>query len=231
MDRRGKCHAIQGSRTPRLGLLVTIVVMSMALVVIMLMVIMLMVRHRGRLLFCRDHRLPSSFWSMKDLARSPLQTEKGFDYYSSEAGLHGAGESEQSSLARAMKTAVGRTDPAGGFQALAQGLAGTMQPDGEVVQRNLQLLGDSLRNFALEIDAPDQFGIVRAERGQQAGQAGAHGRLQVIDGRLLILADLHEFTKIGVITPRFRVVSPIVVNHRMAQNSIEPGDDALVILE
>lgn len=64
-------------------------------------------------------------------------------------------------LARAIQATVFAADPAGLFQAGAQGLAGSVQTNREIALRDLQFLSNAFRRFALEIDSPDDLGIIR----------------------------------------------------------------------
>src|SRR5574340_592022 len=176
----------------------------------------------------------------RDAHPSSLQTEEGANYYSClsiqlgwrgyEARTRPCGRYREIGLfAGAIQAAVCTADPAGLFQAGAQGLTGSVQTNREIVVRDLQLLCDACRRFILEIDSPDELGIVRTQLWKQTVKAGTDGGLYLVDWRLLIVPGESQLLEKGFIAASFRAFRPIIVDECVADDFMEPGHHTVII--
>lgn len=90
--------------------------------------------------------------------------------------------------AGAVQAAMLTADAAIFFEAGAQGLTGAVQTNREIVVRGLQILRNTFRRFTLEIDPPDELGIIRTQLWEETVEAGADGGFHFIERRLLIVS-------------------------------------------
>lgn len=119
------------------------------------------------------------------------------------------------------------TGPAGLLQANAQCAAGSVQLDHCRVRGDSLLRRDVNRSLAFEIDLPEHFRVLRAQGGEKRFEAAAELRLgRHVRGRLA-----GGFPREGLGRSRLRVSRPPVVDHRVAEEPVEPGDHPLFVAD
>ena len=120
------------------------------------------------------------------------------------------------------------TNSAGLFQAGAQGLTGPVQTNCEITVGDLQVLRHELRRFLLEIDSPNELGIVRTKRRQEPVEAGADGGFHLIEGRFFIVSRESQFLEKGVIATGLCPSRSIVIYERVTKDFVEPGHHTFI---
>ena len=122
-------------------------------------------------------------------------------------------------------------DAAGKLQRGAEGLACPMKPDGEIILGQFQVFRHDIGRLSLKVEAPQQFRIDRPDRGKKTLQARTDRRLHHVHRRdELFVRRLHLLNK-ALVLSRFCSTGPIVICDPVAKNTIEPGDDALIVLQ
>jgi hypothetical protein len=62
-------------------------------------------------------------------------------------------------------------------------------------------------------------------------KAGASGILQLVKWRFLMIAGIGRLPQEGLIPPSLGSMRTIIIGHRMAQDSIKPGERTLLIIQ
>ncbi len=115
-----------------------------------------------------------------------------------------------------------RADPTGLLEAGAQCLAGTMQPDGQIVRCDAEICGHGGKRFALEVNPPEQIRISRTKRRQQPLQTRADGRSPFIQPRNLVITGADEFLQERFGLSVVGRMSAVIIDDRIAENAIKP---------
>ncbi|MDF1835726.1 hypothetical protein Q9K01_12695 [Qipengyuania sp. DY56-A-20] len=102
-----------------------------------------------------------------------------------------------------------------------------VQAYSDIVGREPEISRNSFSRFFFEIDAPDDFGVIRAKRRQGVLNASAWIFIIVRFGSIRHFPGLGF---IGIPAPLPRRAPPIMVNKRIAQDASEPGVHLPVVL-
>ena len=105
-----------------------------------------------------------------------------------------------------------------------------MEANGQIVRRQAELLRDGSRRLPLQIDASNHLGISRTKSGKQLLETGADRRSEFVQRRGFVFSCGHEFLQERLSFSGVRRMGPVVIDHGVPEDTVEPCHGAVAVL-